>query len=243
MRLTAVVACLALLVASRGAQAQSYLKNRPGVFATVDAYGAPFVLPLENQTVGGSAGYRFGSGAEVALRVDVASETDLELFLYPRETFVGASAAYTFRSAASPLKVSATIGAAYESQSELVFSTPTRPAELRGDPRVSQLKATVAAIQHIRVRDGPVRLWFGAGPLAEVRRITGSNLVFQVGTPEETVNRGRTVTERLYGLALTAPVAVRVFGSSDLVVEPTVRAAGIPPLIVPAAQLTIRFDL
>lgn len=237
---------IAVALASRGAQAQTYLGDRPGVFATVDVYGSPFVFVLGEQTVGGAAGYRFGSGAEFALRVDHAAETDLGLQLVPRETFVGATAGGTLGRDRTPLKLSAVAGAAWEGESEIVFQTSTRPAGLRGGPRISQLKAAVSAVQHIRLASGPVRFWLGAGPLAEIRRVETQRVIFNDGGPDEVVSPSETRTEHLFGLALTAPVAVRVFGQSDLVLEPSVRAGTyVLALTFPlaSAQLTVRLDL
>lgn len=222
LRLALVVVALAVSLGVVPAEAQSYVAPRSGPFVSIDLFGSPFQIGLERKVAGGAVGYRFGPGVDVAVLIEHASARPDTLFDIVGKTLVGAGAGLTFGPARSPWRLDVAAGAAWEGRSDLVFFD-AGGSEYRGGARAAGLHAAASAQRYLRISDGPVRVLFGAGAFADVRRLSPRTTVYGAGGPDEVVRDNDAITEWATGAVLSAPISVRVWQGADLTVEPAVR--------------------
>ncbi len=211
-------------MAGGDARAQSHVDRRPGPFAAVDLAGGPFLVGMAYKVAGGAVGYRFGHGADLALRVERARAQDWEVFEEPGQTLLGTEAGFAFGSERSPWRLALAAGAVWEDRSELA-TFADGGYEFRGGRRLSQADAALSLTRYVGIGDAaaPVRLLLGGGVFGEVRRLASETTTFQAGSPQESVVHDAAVTEWPFGVVLTAPVAVRLGRAADLVLEPVLR--------------------
>ena len=228
---TALALLLGLTALVGDAGAQPRPTSASGPFAAVDLSGSPLVAGIrreafQDESLGGTAGYRLNRRVDVALRIErVQRPGDPTLGGIPNRTLVGAGAALRYGTDRAPVRFALLAAALLQDKSDRAILPIESGAltEFRGGRQVYGLDAAVSAAKYFALTRGVVRLSAGVGPFVEVWHKFPETTIYDAGSPDERAFTRDPVTDWQSGVALAAPLAIRLGRGVDLVVDPSLR--------------------